>query len=70
VITYCETVNEILSGNLRELNGFLYVSDGIRWHRSAQFKQWCDQYNIELCESPGYSLILMQLNYVVDATSK
>jgi transposase len=44
-----------LSGNLRELNRFLYVSDGIRWHRSAQFKQWCDQYNIELCEWPGYS---------------
>jgi transposase len=53
--TYCETVNEILSGNLRELNGFLYISDRIRWHRSAQFQQWCDEYNIELCEWPGYS---------------
>lgn len=53
--TYFETVSEMLSGNLRELNGFLYVSDGISWHRSVQFKQWCDQYDIELCEWPGYS---------------
>ena len=53
--TYCETVNEVLSGNLRELSGFLYVSDGVKWHRSAQFRQWCDQCNIELCEWPGYS---------------
>ena len=53
--TYCDTFNEALSGNLRKLNGFLYISDGVKWHRSAQFKQWCDQYNIELCEWPGYS---------------
>ena len=53
--TYFKTVSEMLSGNLRELNGFLYVSDGISWHRSVQFKQWCDQYDIELCEWPGYS---------------
>ena len=52
--TYCETVNEVLSGNLRELSGFLYVSDGVKWHRSAQFRQWCDQCNIELCEWPCY----------------
>ena len=53
--TYCDIVNEALSGDLRKLNGFLYVSDGVKWHRSAQFKRWCDQYNIELCEWPGYS---------------
>ena len=47
--TYCETVNQALSGDLRELNGYLYISDGINWHRSAQFKEWCDKYNIELC---------------------
>ncbi|CAF4219231.1 unnamed protein product [Rotaria sordida] len=48
--TYCDTVNEALSGNLRKLNGFLFISDGVKWHRSAQFKRWCDKYNIELCE--------------------
>ncbi|CAF3958476.1 unnamed protein product [Rotaria sordida] len=53
--TYCDTVNEALSANLRQLNGHLYISDGVRWHRSAQFKHWCDQYNIELCDWPGYS---------------
>ncbi|CAF0993582.1 unnamed protein product [Rotaria sp. Silwood1] len=53
--TYCETVNQALSKNLWELNGYLYVSDGISWHRSAQFNEWCDRYNIELCEWPGYS---------------
>ncbi len=52
---YCETVNEALSGYLRKLNGFLYVSDGFKWHRSVQFQQWYDEYNIELCEWPGYS---------------
>ena len=31
------------------------MSDGINWHRSAQFKEWCDKYNIELCGQPGYS---------------
>ncbi len=31
------------------------VSDGFKWHRSAQFKQWCHQHNIELCQWPGYS---------------
>ena len=51
---YCETVNEVLCENLRELSGFLYISDGIRCHRSVQFQQCCDQYNIELCEWPGY----------------
>ncbi|CAF4452259.1 unnamed protein product [Rotaria sp. Silwood2] len=53
--TYCDTVNEALSGNLRKLNGFLFISDGVKWHRSAQFKRGCDKYNIELCEWPGYS---------------
>lgn len=53
--TYCETVDVLLSENLPKLNGYLYVSDGVKWHRSAQFKQLCDQYNIELCEWPGYS---------------
>ncbi|CAF1563824.1 unnamed protein product [Rotaria sp. Silwood1] len=48
--TYCDTVNEALSANLRQLNGYLYISDGVRWHRSAQFKHWCDQYNSELCD--------------------
>ena len=52
---YCEAVNQALSGNLRELNGYLYISDGINWHRSAQFKDWCDKYNIELCGWSGYS---------------
>jgi transposase len=49
------TINEALSGNLRKLNGFLHLSDGVKWHRSPQFKQCCDQYNIKLCESSGYS---------------
>ncbi len=38
--TYCDTVNEALSGNLRQLNGFLYISDGVKWHRNFQFQQW------------------------------
>ncbi len=33
----------------------LYVCDGVKWHRSAQFKQWCHQHNIQLCKWPGYS---------------
>ncbi|CAF1515077.1 unnamed protein product [Rotaria sp. Silwood1] len=53
--TYCDTVNEALSENLRKLNGFLFISDGVKCHRSTQFKRWCDEYNIELCEWPGYS---------------
>ncbi|CAF4373017.1 unnamed protein product, partial [Rotaria sp. Silwood2] len=53
--SYCETVDLLLSEHLPQLNGYLYVSDGIKWHRSAQFKQWCHQYDIELCEWPGYS---------------
>lgn len=32
-----------------------YVSDGISWHRSVQFKQWCDRCNIELYEWPDGS---------------
>jgi hypothetical protein len=52
---YYETVNQALAGNFRKLNGFLYVCDGLKSHRSAQFKQMCDKYNIELCEWPGYS---------------
>ncbi|CAF3871737.1 unnamed protein product [Rotaria sp. Silwood1] len=51
--SYCETVDLLLSEHLPQLNGYLYVSDGIKWHRSAQFKQWCHQYDIELCEWPG-----------------
>ena len=54
--TYSEAVNQALSGNLGELNGYSYVSDGTSWHRSAQFEEWCDKYNIELCAWPGYSL--------------
>ena len=53
--TYCEVVNQALSGSLRELNGYSYISDGISWHRSAQFEKWCGKYNIELCTWPGYS---------------
>ncbi len=53
--TYCDTVNEASSENLRKLNGFLFISDGVKWHRGAQFKRWSDKYNIELCEWPGYS---------------
>jgi hypothetical protein len=40
--TYYDTVNEALSGNLRQSNGFLYISDGVKWHRSSQFQHWCD----------------------------
>ncbi|CAF1066025.1 unnamed protein product [Rotaria sordida] len=53
--TYCDTVNEALSEHLHKFNGFLYISDGVKWHRSTKFKKLCDQYNIELCEWPGYS---------------
>jgi hypothetical protein len=53
--TYRNTVNEALSGHLRQLNGFSYISDGVKWHISPQFQQWCDRHNIKLCEWPGYS---------------
>ena len=46
--TYYNTVNEVLSGHLRELNGFTYISDGVKWHRRSQFQQWCDGHNIKL----------------------
>ena len=36
---YCEAVNQALSLNLREQNGYLYISDGISWHRSVQFEE-------------------------------
>ncbi len=52
---YCDTVNEAFSGNLRQLNGFLYFSDGVKWHRSPQPQHWCDRHNTKLCEWPGYS---------------
>ncbi len=55
MIQYVDIVNEALSANIRKLNGFSFISDGVRWHRSAQFKRWCEHYNIELCEWPGYS---------------
>jgi hypothetical protein len=44
-----------LSEDLEALNGFVYVSDGVRWHRSAQFRRWCRQNDIELCDWPVYS---------------
>ncbi|CAF4138915.1 unnamed protein product [Rotaria sp. Silwood2] len=53
--TYCATVKEALFGNIRKLNGFFYISDEVKCHRSPQFQQWCDRYNIELYEWPGYS---------------
>ncbi len=53
--TYCATVDEALSEEIEALNGFIYVSDGIKWHRSSQFRQWCEQHDIELCNWPGYS---------------
>ncbi|CAF5152708.1 unnamed protein product, partial [Rotaria sp. Silwood1] len=53
--TYCAAVNEALSEDIEALNGFVYVSDGVKWHRSAQFKRWCEQHDIELCNWPGYS---------------
>ncbi len=45
-----------LSGNIQALNGFVYISDGVKWHRNAQFRRWCEkeQHNIELCKWPGY----------------
>ena len=48
--TYVDIVNEVLSANIRKLNGFSFISDGVKWHRSAQFKRWCEHYDIELCE--------------------
>ncbi|CAF4022951.1 unnamed protein product [Rotaria sordida] len=30
--TYCDTVNEALSEHLHKFNGFLYISDGVKWH--------------------------------------
>lgn len=36
------------------MGSHLYVSHGIKWHRSAQFKLCCGQYNIKLCEWPDY----------------
>ncbi len=53
--TYCAAVNEALSEDIEALNGFVYVSDGVKWHRSAQFKRWCERHDIELCNWPGYS---------------
>jgi hypothetical protein len=53
--TYADLVNETLSAHIRRLNGFSYVLDGVKWHRSAQFKQWCEQNNIESCPWPGHS---------------
>ena len=50
-----DTVNEALSANIRELNGFFYVSDGVKWYRSAQFRRWCEQHHIELFKWPGYN---------------
>ncbi len=37
------------------MDGFLYVYGGIKWHRSDQFKQWCDRHNIDLGDWPDYS---------------
>ena len=34
--TYCTTVDEALSKDIEALNGFNYISDGVKWHRSAQ----------------------------------
>jgi transposase len=53
--TYCATVGEALSEDIEALNGFTYVSDGISWHRSTQFRRWCEENDIELCDWPGYS---------------
>jgi transposase len=47
---YRDLVNEALSPHIRRLNGFSYVSDEVKWHRSAHFQQWCEQNNIELCQ--------------------
>ncbi|CAF0963006.1 unnamed protein product [Didymodactylos carnosus] len=52
---YVDIVNEVSSANIRKLNSFSFISDGVRWHRSAQSKRWCEHYSIELCEWPGYS---------------
>ncbi|CAF5131493.1 unnamed protein product, partial [Rotaria sp. Silwood1] len=49
------TVNEALSENLRQLNGFVYISDEVKWHRSPRFQQRCDRQNIKLCEWSDYS---------------
>ncbi|CAF4981966.1 unnamed protein product [Rotaria sp. Silwood1] len=48
-------MNEALSADIEALGGFVYVSDGVKWHRSAQFRQWCKQHDIKLCNWPGYS---------------
>ena len=53
--TYCATVNEALSEDIKTLNGLIYVSDGVKWHRSTQFRRWCEHHDIELCDWPGYS---------------
>ncbi len=45
-------MNEALSEDIEALNGFVYVSDGVKSYRNAQFRRWCD---IELCNWPGYS---------------
>ena len=37
--TYCATVNEALSEDIKTLNGFIYVSDGVKWHQSTQFRR-------------------------------
>jgi hypothetical protein len=53
--TYCATVDEALSEDRKALNGFIYVSDGVKWHRSTQFRRWCEQHDIELCDWPSCS---------------
>ncbi|CAF4119795.1 unnamed protein product [Rotaria sp. Silwood2] len=32
---FCAIVNGALSEDIEELNGFVNVSDGVKWHRSA-----------------------------------
>lgn len=53
--TYCATVNAALSEDIDSLNGFIYISDGVKWHRSTLFQRWCEQYDMQSSNWPGHS---------------
>ena len=52
---YCATVDVALSKDMEASNDFSYASGAVKRHQSVQFRGRCEQYDIELCNWPGYS---------------